>query len=226
MRALPIFATLWLAGACVAGAAFAACPNSSLTVFDSTRTSSDPSAQFSDNHFCPPYGGTALASAAYDLKAETFMLTASGASECGGGAALATHDTFTLVGPATATPLTFDLQLVIAATFSGGGLATSEANVSLREGASNAQSVYLSPGNPTDVTLSVAVSQAVGEALDLYVDGDIYALGLGSGAGVNAHIEVAGLPAGYAIVSCQGYASDPTVPVRATSWGRLKAIYR
>lgn len=226
MRSLPMLVMLWLAGACAAGAAFAACPNSSVTVFDSTQTSSDPSAQFSDNHFCPPYGGTALASARYDLKAETFMLAASGASECGGGAALATHDTFTLVGPATATPLTFDIQLVIGAAFSGGGLATSEANVALREGASNAQSVYLSPGNPTDVTLSVPVTSAVGGTFDLFVDADTYALGLGSGASVNAHIEVAGLPAGYAIVSCQGYVSDPTVPVRATSWGRLKAIYR
>jgi hypothetical protein len=34
-----------------------------------------------------------------------------------------------------------------------------------------------------------------------------------------------GLPAGYSVRSCQGYAYAP-VPTRATSWGRLKSIYR
>lgn len=38
-------------------------------------------------------------------------------------------------------------------------------------------------------------------------------------------IEFTGLPGGAGIVSCQGYAGGVT-PVRTTSWGRLKALYR
>ena len=226
MRATLILVTSLLASAWGATAALAVCPLSSVTVFDSTQSSSQPTAQFSDNHFCPPYGGTALASSGYDLKAGTFQLTASGASECGGGAALAAHDTFTLVGPATATPLDFTVQLVIGATFSGGGLASAEGNATLREGVSNSQYQYFSPGNPTDVTFAVAVTRAVGATFDLAVESDVYALGLGSGATLAAHLNVTGLPAGYAVVSCQGYVSDPSVPVRRASWGRVKAIYR
>ena len=38
-------------------------------------------------------------------------------------------------------------------------------------------------------------------------------------------VSFTGVPAGVAVVSCQGYTSDVTA-VRRSSWGRLKSIYR
>jgi hypothetical protein len=51
------------------------------------------------------------------------------------------------------------------------------------------------------------------------------ATGLGHGGIGQATFSFSGLPAGATLVSCNGYSAQPT-PTRATSWGRLKTIYR
>jgi hypothetical protein len=45
-------------------------------------------------------------------------------------------------------------------------------------------------------------------------------------AQVSGLFSFANVPAGAAIVSCNGYVSDRAVPVRATTWGQLKTLYR
>ena len=51
------------------------------------------------------------------------------------------------------------------------------------------------------------------------------ASGIGHGGIGQATFSFSGLPAGATLVSCNGYSAQPT-PVRATSWGKLKTIYR
>ncbi|MEP7028853.1 MAG: hypothetical protein ABI960_09690, partial [Candidatus Eisenbacteria bacterium] len=49
--------------------------------------------------------------------------------------------------------------------------------------------------------------------------------GRGDPATVNSALSFTGLPAGYALQSCQDYAGAP-VPAFARSWGSLKHTYR
>ena len=210
----------------IAGTARASCPLNTLTVHDSSETSSASSDQLTLEHFCPPYGGTALAGASYDLVAGSAALTASGTSECGGGASVATHDVFTLVGPAAGS-FTFTARLVVHAGFSGRpATSSSEAAATFREGASNSKGFNTGLGLPGDATLDLTITRDVGQTFDLFLTLDCYSLGLSAGSDVTAQLSFLGLPPGYGVVSCQGYASDPSVPVRVTSWGRLKTIYR
>lgn len=44
--------------------------------------------------------------------------------------------------------------------------------------------------------------------------------------GGSARLRFSGLPAQATLTSCQGYAVEASTPVRTTSWGRVKQIYR
>jgi hypothetical protein len=71
--------------------------------------------------------------------------------------------------------------------------------------------------------LSITVGEPAAIAYEIYyfVPSD----GIGHGGVAHATLSFSGLPAGATLVSCNGYSSQPT-PTRATSWGRLKTIYR
>lgn len=50
--------------------------------------------------------------------------------------------------------------------------------------------------------------------------------GAGSIGFVEAWLSFAGLPEGYGITSCQGFAGGGSVPALPASWGALKLRYR
>ena len=94
--------------------------------------------------------------------AGTAYVTAQGGGWCYSTADASTHDTFTLIGPASSPPITFGARLVV----------------------------------------SFFCSQ-LAHSLATFQEG-----------------------AGFSVVSCQGFTTSQPVPVRQTTWGALKAIYR
>ncbi len=213
-------------------AAAATCPLNTLRALDSTITSSDSSRGLTAKGDCQPYGGSRSGGAGYNLTVGSVSAIASSDGlVCGGNAWVSTHDIFKLVGPASPSALVFTAQLQVNAsgTFqnpfrqSGAG-----AYATLREGDSNSQSYVSGTGQPSNTTLSITVTRNVDESFDLYMDliASTFSEPYDESARIFGTLSFTGLPAGYAVVSCQGYVSDPAVPVRATSWGKLKAIYR
>ena len=71
-------------------------------------------------------------------------------------------------------------------------------------------SVRLTVGQPKIIVSSLAIRTAPGG----YHEGEW-----------RGRLRFSGVPAGARVVSCQGY-GDTAVPVRPTTWGKLKAMYR
>ena len=204
--------------------AAAECPTNILAALGILTYTSSPRANISRGAPCQ-FGGSTSASAAYDLVAGTFSASGQGASDCGASGASTTDDVFRLIGPASPDSIPFTARLQASAfAFSPAGF-SSGANVEFREGTSNSQTFGYYPGGPSSATLSLNISRAVGDSFNLHIVVAAYA-GSRASASASGTLSFIGLPPGYAVVSCQGYVSDLSVPVRATSWGRLKTIYR
>jgi hypothetical protein len=74
-------------------------------------------------------------------------------------------------------------------------------------------------------TLVLGLSRAVGEVFPLVARLETFGGGTAEGTGhAVGTLRFRGLPAGYSVVSCQGYAL-PT-PARPATWGGVKALYR
>lgn len=202
-------------GACASPCAAAPCPSNTLRANQQTVTTSDSIASIGHSRTCDshlPGGGDGFAH--FDLVSGHWRVEASAWGECSGNASLATHDVFTLIGPAGSAGIEFTIRLdVTVYDFSG---------ATLREGTSNEQSTTF--GRGTQV-LEVRVGSAVGETFDLRVLMSAAADHNGSGS-ASAHLTFPDLPTGFAVSSCQGYVSDIAVAAGRTSWGRVKALYR
>ena len=95
---------------------------------------------------------------------------------------------------------------------------------SIREGASNTSPNSTAGGPPT---VGITITANPGSSFDLYMDGRVSGGYLQTGvAAMNAWLNFPDIPPGYLLTSCQGFTADIPVPVRATSWGRLKTVYR
>lgn len=202
--------------------AAADCPMNSMSALGVTQLSSNPSASMTQSYTCTADGfpDHASGSVSYNLASGFVTLTVNGGLVCGGGAGVTTHDVFTLTGPASGSPLSFRAELTVS---SGGHGGPSGASVRL-DGPSNSSPYAPFPGSST---VSVPIQVSPGSPFDLYVEG--YAFGGGGGSGgasVGAWLSFPDLPPGYLLTSCQGFTAGIPVPVRATSWGRLKTVYR
>ena len=78
--------------------------------------------------------------------------------------------------------------------------------------------------------LPISISRASGSTFDIYLtvsatagSGDIFAYG--SDGSASLRLTFPDLPAGYSLVSCQGFGAGVTAAKRS-SWGALKARYR
>lgn len=152
---------------------------------------------------------------------------------CGGASAVYTHDVFTLLGPSSSPPITLVARAHASVTLDQevcGGYA--DVMVAIREGASNsASSEEATPVDcgETVVDLDVNITRAPGETFDLYLTAQARAdLAAGiPGEGVAfMTLSFPGLPAGFSVVSCQGFSAGQPVAAQPTTWGTLKAIYR
>jgi hypothetical protein len=204
------------------GRAIAVCPTNTLDASGNVVVTADAAHSTLGVYRCE-YGDVVSlghGSVGYDLAHGT--LTASGTTEpecCGYGSG-STHDVFTLFGPAGSALISLTAHLHVTASVTGSGTA----GASLREGASNGAS-YADPPGPDDATISITIARHVGETFDLFLDYNATACGDGD-ASLNGTLSFSDLPPGYAVASCQGFLSDPSVPAATTSWGRLRAIYR
>jgi len=131
------------------------------------------------------------------------------------------QDQFQLVGPASATPLTFSVRLRVSGSVQTYGQGTA----GLGEGSSATQVLNVTGGqSPSNAPVALSLQHLPGEPFDIHVS-----LGVGSvypytSADLLAFFEFVDVPKGWSIVSCQGF--DVPVPSLRTTWGRLRAVYR
>ena len=206
------------------------CPLNSIRFISPTGTRY-PAAHRDSSYYSESGSGYSTQSAAYDLQVGTAHGAATSEGQWNGHAEVIMKDTYRVVGPPRATPLAFSAEWRIIG--SGFALSTPEYSAQawvFAEVAEGANMRELDDGtwriNPldTDRTMSLALQHAVGERFTL-----AYTLECGSWRSASADFmgsfTFVGLPAGYGVVSCQGFASSPT-PATSTTWGRVKARYR
>jgi hypothetical protein len=199
------------------------CPVNEYSVMDSTSSTTDASRSLDLSHSCSGefFHGSGAGQMRYDLRHGTASVAAQVSGECWANASIVTRDVFTVVGPPSETPLAFEARLD--ASGCAGGSASSA--IVFTEGTANSSQAFFSNGcRPEPLALSIV--RRPGETFDLSVR-----LGAGANvpsgsADVTVHLWFEGIPSTHAVVSCQGYVSDPRVSVRESSWGRLKVLYR
>ncbi|HEY2953620.1 MAG TPA: hypothetical protein VGK89_00045 [Candidatus Eisenbacteria bacterium] len=213
------------------GAVADSCPQSSVCAH---QCAFSPAAVRDTSYFfaCGAYGYSE-AGERYDLGAGTASSTAAGDNDCPASGSLATYDVFRLVGPASGTPLAFSAIARLAGNVESAcdPYAYASASVHFEEAGGKSRdfalslSTYSCGAQPIDQSLGIPLAHAVGDTFTLVVRLASSAQGY-SAATIESQLGFEGLPQGYAVVSCQGFVSDPNVPVRAVSWGRVKATYR
>lgn len=159
---------------------------------------------------------------------------------------VSTHDEFTVLGPEGASPAAFTVRLGLTALCTGYftywcgptnpnatcSMPSGDVSARLVEGAVNEASYR---GRNTSAPLELTVTRAPGEAFTLGVkvvanapgdfDDAVDAVSHAA-ASIAAVLSFPDLPAGWSVVSCQGYQAGQIVPTRNTTWGRLKISYR
>jgi len=182
---------------------------------------------------CCGYGFQPLGQG-YDLSLGHAYSNARGCLDSGSTGSLGTYDVFHLIGPQPSPVLTFRARFRLQGGVAneGGGFRSASASGSLREIGAMSDSFYVGVGHPfgesagIDTTLGIQLSHTVGAEFTLFGWLSSSAFGAGSTSTIESQLSFEDLPPGYAVVSCQGFVSDPIVPARSLSWGRLKAIYR
>ena len=197
-----------------------------------------------DRGFCGPETSDAPAKNwdcgdGYDLVAGTLRSTGGGPGEGGGGVNHQVQDQYWIVGPGTSVALPFRVRLHTTGVCQGGfrtlpfiGLvcSSSQATMRLASGAVFSQVTVSSQGGaacgPTtiDETQEIALQHIPGEVFVVQVQNHLSASALIT-SNTHGQLSFDGLPAGYTIQSCQGFAG-PVVPAAARSWGSLKHSYR
>ena len=159
--------------------------------------------------------------ATYDLVSGQSSVGAIGR---GAEASLSAEDLFVISGPTSSTPIPFSAQLAVHA----GG--TYYAFASARIGSGGQVQEFTSPwswpGSDFYQVLTLPMSLAAGEHFHLAVHLHAFSPSGKSTSQATASARLTfTLPPKYVVTSSQGYSSAPT-PTRATTWGRLKTIYR
>ena len=172
----------------------------------------------------------------YNLLVGSFGVSGGGGGgEQSSGSSMSVSDVYQIVGPASATPIPFSVLVhlsgnLTASTYTYPYIGTIcngvSADVTVSSAPASATfngSSSSSPCASVDVNhdMSIALQKLPDEAFTLSFSVRVYG---SSGGSVNGTFAF-GLPAGYSVTSCQGYASAP-VPASPTSWGAVKATYR
>lgn len=169
---------------------------------------------------CAPFGTTETREA-YNLVLGTVLARAQSCDSApvNGFVSVYARDRFRLVGPAG--PAVIPFQAKLRCSGSAGGFGTVGATLGEIGGA------YLSVNDGGlggfDTELVLPLSHAVGEEFALAYEVSASAQSTAQAQGV---LSFAGLPPGYGITSCQGFAGEGAVPVRRASWGAVKSHYR
>lgn len=174
---------------------------------------------------CGPYSdGTGT----YNLPAGTVSASSNGDYPDGYGSARVTAaDVYQIVGPASATPMSFSADLVIHGRGSSYYCTSASGSAALKSGATQQTASFAGSSctsEGVDKTLTLPEQRSVGEPFQLIMD-LVANASAGASASMDGSLTFSGLPPGYAITSCQGFNSNPT-PSAPLSWGRLKLHYR
>lgn len=167
--------------------------------------------------------------AGFDTRAGTFR-----ALSGRGYAFTAPSDDFQVVGPPTSTPLAFQLAVHITGNLDppcrSDPKAFARVTLLVREGTSN-QLFWDSDTVPNcednhdfDRTFLLPIQRLVGQTFRVHIEAEA-APSIFAGATIEGSYDFVALPAGYSIVSCQGFAPNP-IAVRESSWGRVKSMFR
>src|SRR5262245_2962301 len=102
------------------------------------------------------------------------------------------------------------------------------AEVGLRESATNTASFLYTTGSqgPQTVVLTLTASPEEPFNLTLFAKGAAVGYHRDSHTSVQGQLVFGNLPSGAYVESCSGYLNDTPVPVRKSTWGRLKSLYR
>jgi len=208
--------------------------NNQLIICGHAVTYTDP-AHGDSVQYCGVVGGDCILPrdvAAYDIPAG--LTRASQDVVCGMGYTVSaqSQDQYWIVGPESPDPIPFTAQLAL----TGGGNcgATGAVSFTVQAQTSSASlSVVPAPGPscaatpPLPPSLVVPVSALVGSPFSVQVGVSVQVRNAAGGRSfLTAQLTFTGLPAGYTVVSCNGFGRSGSTPVPAMSWGKLKYMYR
>lgn len=189
----------------------------------------------------PPNGATSMWYLGWNHSLGTVHSDSWGSCSYGGGSSwVRSIDDFVLVGPSAA-PVSITVNAAAHVVLGSGyydtvgpfggtiRVCTTGAFASLRlVTANDSTSASLSetgcPAPRLDPTLSLNVMVTPGVPFRVAMVANTGAT-CGTGS-VDATLSFANVPAGWSIQSCGGFVGSVAVPVRSTSWGRLKSAYR
>jgi len=172
----------------------------------------------------------------YNHVAGTLTGGITGAGELGAFSQLTAQDRYVIVGPTSATPIALQVRLHFTGSVgadqvnlppNGPQCVGSSLILRLTHGALQDEELVGPSGcvtTPFDRTLELSLEKVPGEEFLV----SSY-LNLSAGQSIQATasgvLTFHGLPAGYTIQSCQGYAGTP-VATKTRSWGAVKQLYR
>ena len=171
---------------------------------------------------CGAYGCSS-STVHFDIPAGNLSASCSSNGDAGNGNDLYVVDDFKLVAVPDGTPVHVLVNLLVSGNGGDFGVGGGSGNASILDDVGGHADVSIAEPLQTTLVLGEDVIAGQPFRLTFYVGDSCFGDG---GASVTGHFSFSNLPAGGAIVSCNGYASNPSVPVRATSWGKLKALYR
>ncbi len=196
------------------------CPESCGTnSAEGTVCSSLPTRDHSTYTTCTLVPGTSSTNEKWNLVLGTVQVAASSCYSGVATVAALARDRFRVVGPASATPIAFQARLGThggAGEFGSVGAGLSEVG---------GESRWVDGGfvGGFNTVLLLPLSHVVGEEFELVYEAHADAYPTASTSG---QLSFTGLPPGYGVTSCQGFAGDGAVPTKRTSWGAIKSIYR
>jgi hypothetical protein len=145
-----------------------------------------------------------------------------------------TADLFTLVGPASSNPVTFQAVLHVSGTAHPGcsvycdpfyGCSTTCADGAVYASFQEGSQTAVAPSSPSiNTNLVLSLSKNAGEQFRL----DVYlrAVAACNAGTVESYALSFIVPPGYIVTSCYGFVMPLPVAAEQTSWGRLKVLYR
>ena len=179
-----------------------------------------------------PYG--AHASASYDLRVGVVGYDFNSGDDSSGYASAIARDRFTVIGPSSPQLVSFIARLGVRLTVTAISCCRVEAMGSLQE--AGGPPVEVAATAPVfdpefishvdvDTVLTLPIAHLVGEPFELTYSVAGGGTGVRVTASADGALSFSGLPSGYGVVSCQGFAGV-VVPTRPRTWGGVKSSYR
>ena len=214
------YALTILALALLTGVAGAACPASDYDLYGSPLTVTGP---FGNDYynFNDGYGDTGTSAMDFNIPSALLETSVTSYGYAQSTAMLDVVDDFHIVGLPDGTPVNLVVHLGLDGDGSNSMTGPASVMGSVHDNAGHSASTT---GISYHGTLNLPLTENAGAVfrLTFSVQSTCY---LNASTGMTGHFSFTGLPTGGTVVSCEGFVSDPTVPTRPLSWGKLKTLY-